>query len=314
MNFHAENVFSQILKMFEPLKVYFESAASCPRNVKRLIEDESSVFWLKFIEAQLMISNRYVLKTESRGTAAFEVASDLSGLREIIDRRKDNNFIPFEARAIFDTLPAFKQDELREDIKSFYACLSAYLDKWSKSLDGTEIFEWMKLAKAVDFEDDVVPAAKYLIDHHGDADLSMDELYDEFPFLQQFVNGYLAEWSASEMSTEDRWLTLLKSLNDQHRPLPNFSILAQYALAIPGTSTEVERLFSIIKNIWGPDKSQMSHQTLEAHVDIKFNSNQSCQEFFDECRSNKKLLAQVQSGEKYVKGDNSQPSTSESSR
>jgi len=44
----------------------------------------------------------------------------------------------------------------------------------------------------------------------------------------------------------------------------------------------------------------MNHKTLEAHLDIKFNSNQTCQEFFIECKSNKTLLAQVQNGEKYV--------------
>lgn len=280
--------------MFETLKNYFENASSCPRNVKRLIEDESSVFWLKFVEAQLVISNRFVLKTESRGTAAFEVASDLSELREIIDRRKDDNFIPFEARATFDKLSAFKQVELREDVKSFYTCLSAYLEKWSKSLDGNEIFEWMKLGKTFDFEIDVVPAAKYLIGHHGAADLDMDGLFDEFPLLQQYVDGNLIKWSVSKTSTEDHWPELLKSLSNQHRAVPNFSILAQYALAIPGSSTEVERLFSIIKNIWGPDKVQMSHKSLEAHLDIKFNSNQTCHEFFIECRSNKTLLAQVQ--------------------
>lgn len=194
---------------------------------------------------------------------------------QIIDRRKDDNFIPFEARSTFENLSAFKQVELREDVKSFYTC-------------------------------DIVPAAKYFIDHHSAEDLNLDGLYDEFPLFQQFVSGNLAEWSASKTSTEDRWLELFKSLNIQRRPVPNFSTLAQYALAIPGTSTEVERLFSIIKNIWGADKGQMSHKMLEAHLEIKFNSNQTCQEFFAECRSNKKLLAQVHSGEKYKEGENSE--------
>jgi len=74
----------------------------------------------------------------------------------------------------------------------------------------------MKLAKAVDFESDVVPAAKYFIGHCV-ADLDMDGLYDEFPLLQQYVNRNLNQWTLSKMSTEDRWLELLLILNDQHR-------------------------------------------------------------------------------------------------
>lgn len=285
--------------MYDPLKVYFESTSSCPRNVKRAFEDETFLFWLKFIEAQLMNSNKYVLKAESRVAAAFEVASDLASLRDLVDRRKRDNFIPFEARADFEKLSDSKQVALNEDVKSFYSSLFEYLDKWSKSLDGNEIFMWMKLDKKPDFEKEILPAARYFVDHYSTEELCLDGLYDEFPLIEQFVENMLNKWSTLKTSAEDRWIQLLKSLSDQNRPVPNFKILAQYAFAVPGTSTEVERLFSIIKGIWGCEKGQMSHKTLEAHLNIKFNSKLSCQEFFDDCKQNKKILAKVQGGEKY---------------
>ncbi len=84
---------------------------------------------------------------------------------------------------------------------------------------------------------------------------------------------------------------LLKFLNKEHRPIPNFS--TQYALAIPGTSTEVEieRLFSIIKDVWGPQEGHLDPKTLEAHLDIKLNWKKSCSEFFNAVKFDKKLLS-----------------------
>lgn len=300
--------------MFVPLKVYFQSIPSCPRNVKNVFEDESFWFWLKFIEAQLVISNKFVLKTESRRAAAFEVASDLAGLRNLVDHRKSENFIPFEARTAFEELPVTKQVTVSQDIASFYSSLSGYLEKCAKSLDRTEIFAWQKLEKIPDFEKDVMPAARYLAEHHSAEVLEMDGLFDELRLFQQFVEGSLSKWSASKISTEDRWLELLKSLKEQCRPVPNFSLLAQYALAVPGTSTEVERLFSIINDIWGPGKSRLDHKTLAAHLDIKYNSSRTCLEFFGECKNKKKMLTQVRGVQKYQEVSDSQTHCSKNSR
>lgn len=127
----------------------------------------------------------------------------------------------------------------------------------------------------------------------------MDELYDEYTFLQQYVGKSLSRWEAIALPTEKRRLELLKSLKEEHRPIPNFSTLAQYALANPGTSTEVERLFSVITNVWGPEKGRLDPKTLEAQLDVKFNCKKSCSEFFNAVKSDKKLLSQVQGSEKY---------------
>lgn len=155
-----------------------------------------------------------------------------------------------------------------------------------------------------DWEKNVVPAAEFVLKHHPLASIKMDELYDEHTLLQQYVDKSLGRWVA--LPTEGRWLELLKSLNEEHRAIPNFSMLAQYALAIPGTSTEVERLFSIIKDVWGPQEGHLDPKTLEARLNIKFNSKKSCSEYFNDVKSNKRLLSQVQGGEKYKNVGDSQ--------
>lgn len=75
--------------------------------------------------------------------------------------------------------------------------------------------------------------------------------------------------------------------------------MVQFAFAIPGSSTEVERLFSIIGNVWPPNKGKMKLATLEAELNVRFNSKMGCSEYFALIKNNKALLAQVQSGTKY---------------
>jgi hypothetical protein len=64
---------------------------------------------------------------------------------------------------------------------------------------------------------------------------------------------------------------------------------------------EVERLFSIINEVWGSDKGLLSFQMLEAIVTVKINRDQSCNEFYESIKSNKKLLQKVRGQEKYEK-------------
>lgn len=150
--------------MFEPLKTFFKTASNCPRTVKRFFDDETALFWLKFVEAQLSVSNKYVLKSETSDVASFEVAAEMQNLREVVERRKNDNYIPYEAQIVFREFTAEIQEAIRTYIKTFYSSLGDYIEKWSKSLDGTEIFSWMQLIATPDWENNVVPAAIFFVD------------------------------------------------------------------------------------------------------------------------------------------------------
>jgi hypothetical protein len=267
--------------------------------VKKFFKNESALFWLKFIEAQLILSNRYVLRTESRDVAAFEVAEELAEMRSLVKNRKANMYIAHEAQSLLSTLDVDEQEEIHSHVVVFYNSLDSYLDKWSKNLDGTDVFCWMKLAKALDWAKDIMPAVNFMKKHHQDSDLSVDDLYDEFPRLQHFVDDNRTRWESEKFTTENKWLEVLRQLKEQHRAIPCFSLLAQYAFAMPGTSAEVERLFSIIKHVWGSEKGQLSMNALEAHLEIKYNDAADCREFFNRVKGNKKMLSEVNSSEKY---------------
>jgi len=117
-------------------------------------------------------------------------------------------------------------------------------------------------------------------------------------------------WTNNKISAETRWLQIFQELKGKGRLINNLSLLVQFAFSIPGSSTEVERLFSIINDVWGPDKPQMNTETLEAFLNIKFNSDMECTQYYESIKNDKQLLSQVHSNAKYGADTSSKPCTS----
>lgn len=295
--------------MFSPLKNFFANSTKVPANIKRFFTDESGLFWLKFTEAQLSLSNEFVLKTESKKAASFEVAADIEQLRTVVSNRKQLQYIPAEANEVLRSLSCGVQDVVKQFVESFYEELEEYLAKWSRSLDGTEVFSWLRL-DALPTWPDVESSIRYLQNHFSSDAVKIDKAFDEMILLQQVANEKLTAWNSGKVSCEDRWIDVFKLLNGQNRPIPQISLVAQYAFAIPGTSTEVERLFSIINGVWSAEKGHLALSTLEAHLNVKVNCNMNCEEFYKSVMQNNKLLAQVQTSAKYKNDAFEQPTTS----
>lgn len=284
--------------MFEPLKNFFETASSCPVSVRRFFDDNSALFWLHFIDSQLQLSNDSILKTETKHIAAFEVAAEISELRKKIEHRKKVLYIP-NACTMYEQFTEVEKEVVKLYAEKFYSTLSNYLEKWSKSLDGAEVFGWMALTIVPDWEKDIKPSLLYASKRIGNEKIDADKVFDETNLLQQITTAKLESWTSIAASSQARWLDVFKTLNQQNRPIQNTSLLVQYAFAIPGSSTEAERLFSIINDVWGPDKEHMSLLTLEAYLNIKVNSEMNCTEYYESAKKNDDLLAQVQSSQKY---------------
>lgn len=209
---------------------------------------------------------------------------------------------------IFDILDDPTKDRARRFMKKFYEALGEYLENWSETLDGTEVFSWMSLTSAPDWTEHIKPSLQYFVKHFGEGEIDSDDLFDETNLLCQIVGQKLTSWNEKSLKSDERWIEIFAAFSYQNRPLKQFSMLVQYAFAIPGSSTEVERLFSIINDVWGPDKPQMKLETLEAYLNIKVNSNMNCSEYYDSIKDNRRLLGQVQNTQKYR--EDSQHSTS----
>jgi hypothetical protein len=75
--------------------------------------------------------------------------------------------------------------------------------------------------------------------------------------------------------------------------------MVEFAMFLPGKSAPVERVFSIMGNIWSAERGRRSVSTVKHLLNVKINSEFSCCEFYDVIKTNKPFLKKVMSSEKY---------------
>lgn len=66
-----------------------------------------------------------------------------------------------------------------------------------------------------------------------------------------------------------------------------------------GTNASAERVFSEIKAMWTQERSELSLQRVASMALIKFNTKQSCIEFYNSIKENRPVLEAIKSGGKY---------------
>jgi hypothetical protein len=62
--------------------------------------------------------------------------------------------------------------------------------------------------------------------------------------------------------------------------------MVEFAMSLPGTSAPVERVFSIMGNIWSAERGRLSVSTVKHLLNVKINSELSCYEFYDVIKTN----------------------------
>jgi hypothetical protein len=79
----------------------------------------------------------------------------------------------------------------------------------------------------------------------------------------------------------------------------NISKMVEFAMSFPGTSAPVERVFSIMGNIWSAESGRLSVSTVKHLLNVRINSELSCCVFYDVIKTNKPFLKEVMSSEEY---------------
>lgn len=76
--------------------------------------------------------------------------------------------------------------------------------------------------------------------------------------------------------------------------------IVAYILCLPGTSATVERVFSLVNDIWSIDKARLSIGTLRDLLYVRYNMKTSCLEFFEFLKGQPKMLEEIGSDGKYA--------------
>ena len=69
----------------------------------------------------------------------------------------------------------------------------------------------------------------------------------------------------------------------------------QFVLSVPVSNAYVERIFSVMGNIWTDERNRLSLEAVRSELMIFFNLNYPCHQFKDVVAENRRLLRAAQS-------------------
>lgn len=181
-------------------------------------------------------------------------------------------------------------------VTKFYDTAINYLERWENSFGGAQQFDWVM--KKRDFKwEEVVATATLINQKFGGNKIDIDCLMDEYAILNSY-QSQTAE-NSEEPDVYETWKIYFSSMADKHCQCPNLLKVVEYVLSVPGTSSPVERIFSIMNNIWTDSRNSLKESTVRALLYIKINSGLTCAEFYSKIRKDKDLLKKVISSKKY---------------
>lgn len=160
---------------------------------------------------------------------------------------------------------------------------------------------WMILRKVPTWSD-VEISFDYVEKRYGDkihSIISRDSLHDEVRLMQTFIESNLNQWFTDKLSSDKIWTQVFQNFRQSGTQLVNLEKLVEFAFALAGTSTEVERVFSLIKQIWSDQRSRLDLKTVDALLSIQFNSEMTCREFYETIKKDSIFLDKAHSNNKY---------------
>lgn len=309
----------RILQMYEPLKSYFQSIDNCPTIIKQFFNNPVSEVWMWFVHNVASQFHEGITNIEGNKVSATEAALEYFTLKNKLEHRLNEVFLPLKVRECLSKLNNDGQsnmEDFKTQVQLFYSNCVSYLNNWSSNLKELKLFEWAGLRRQFNWND-VSQSVETFRANLGEV-LNEDQLFDEVGILINFLSvEKINKWNSEDKNSEDRWVEMFKCLDADSAKLNNLKKLCEFVFCLPGTSAAVERLFSIINNYWSSEKSQMSVSTVESVMQVYTNFDETCNEMFHFLQSNPSMLKSILGSEKYdwfkkgdVKKDNQFPSTS----
>ena len=158
-------------------------------------------------------------------------------------------------------------------------------------LNSSEALSWQPVRASAEKIDSMF--AKQIID--------IDALFNEHVVVENnnSASDRKERWKNTTISYEQKWTQLLPAFKDKDIPISNFQKLVEFVFCLPGTSAPVERIFSIMKNMWSADRSSTHDKNVKALFVCESNIDLTCTDFYENIKSNVVLLKKVLGIDKY---------------
>lgn len=284
----------RILLIWPGLKSYFLSQCenSCPKLIRDFFENSLSELLALFVHGSLQIFQETVSTFEKNEISATEVALKY---KELKAKLKDNKFIPQLCKqklSLYVNEGDVNKEDFEKHILSFYGKCISYLEMWEISLEGTEQFSWIQISRdfelqwkeveaSAEFVNSIAPSEKAVID--------IDKLFDEISIIKIILqdnkikkNKQLEEKNVEATSSVvNLWVELFKMIKTNGSECENFEKLMEFIFCLPGSTAPVERVFSLMNNVWSPDRNRLLTENTKRLLQIKVNFDVNCSEFYE---------------------------------
>lgn len=177
---------------------------------------------------------------------------------------------------------------------------SDYLDDWCQQFEQLKEFLWIPLRKFPDWLS--VKKSMESVAKKTTFDLieNSSKVFDQYGYAKNFcTDAKIMEWKDKMVTTEDRWVEVFQFLEAQHLPYVEFSRIVEFALCLPGSSAPCERVFSLAKQLWKTESTNLKVETLNAMLKVKYNMEMKCVEFYEFLKNEQELLQRISSQDKY---------------
>jgi hypothetical protein len=272
----------------------------CPRIISEFFweqNDESECIAtmneliLHFSYNYMQIFNNSLLELERKTTNSTNLYDIMNDLRKKLMNRLEHGFYGNYVNSILEndrTSPKFREkfEKIAKNVLQFA------LDYLKKNFD-YENSVFLKL-KSLNLDnclkhDEVIEIIKLL-----NIRIDREKIFDEICTFNEILVKIPAKESIESKSI-DVWTKILRQ-----KKLPNLSRVMESAFCIPIANDYVERIFSVIKNLWTDERNRMSIDLVKSEICIRFNYDMTCSQFYDYIKDNTKLLNAAKSSKKYI--------------
>ena len=127
-----------------------------------------------------------------------------------------------------------------------------------------------------------------------------NELFSQTMCIKRYATPEtIAQWNENQMAAGLRWKDVFHHFASENIQFDQILKLVQFALALPGTNAPVERVFSLMNDLWTEDKYHMTPDTVASILLVRVNIGMSCMDFHKKIKGNTKVLQSVHISSKY---------------
>ena len=183
------------------------------------------------------------------------------------------------------------------------SCESCDLDVYRHASEGVTPHLWLNSSEDLSWQP-VCASAEKINSTFAKQIIDIDALFNEHVVVKNYnsASDRKEKWKNTTISYEQKWTQLLQAFKDKDIPISNFQKLVEFVFCLPGTSAPVERIeriFSIMKNMWFDDRSSTHEKNVKALLVCESNIDLTCTEFYENIKSNVVLLKKVLGIDKY---------------